>query len=103
MTITDEQMQQLLTRLNITATNKVCPMCGQRNWNAEPKIFEIREFHGGNLVVGGDGSAIIPVIPITCVHCGNIQFLNAITSGLMEIIKQSQIQAQNQAQDDSAR
>jgi hypothetical protein len=38
-------------------------------------VWELREFGGGTLAVGG---AIFPVVPLICRNCGNTLFLNAV-------------------------
>jgi len=45
------------------------------------KIFQLSEFHEGNLVVGGP---LIPVIPVTCTNCGNTVLVNALISGALK-------------------
>ena len=62
----------------------VCPMCGVRAWGVSEKVFELREFNEGNLVIGGPNSVISPVIPVTCRNCGNTVFINALSTGLLE-------------------
>lgn len=59
---------------------KVCPICKNNNWNISEKPVELREFHGGNLVVGGP---VYPLISITCKVCGHILLFNAIVAGLL--------------------
>lgn len=61
---------------------QVCPICEGRSWNVED-IFEIRQFEGGNLVIGGN-SSLIPLVPITCDKCGYTFFLNAIKAGIID-------------------
>lgn len=77
--------QEVIAYLNSKWKNQTCPMCGNRAWNVtEDKIFELREFNDGNLVVGGPGSSIYPVIPVTCGNCGNTIFVSALSTGLMK-------------------
>ena len=59
-----------------------CPMCRQGNWSVQNDVYELREFHGGNMVIGN--SAIIPIIPITCDNCANTVLVNAIMAGSVE-------------------
>lgn len=58
-----------------------CPMCGETEWNVQNTAFELREFHGGGMVIGGP---IIPVIPVVCGNCGNTVLVNAIIAGAIE-------------------
>ena len=59
-----------------------CQMCHQGQWTVGDTIFELREFYGGGLKVGG--GPIIPVVPVTCSNCGRTVLINAIVA---EIIK----------------
>lgn len=54
---------QIINFLNEKWKGRPCSMCGVGKWSVQDKIFELREFHGGGLVVGG--SPIIPVLPVT--------------------------------------
>ncbi len=82
MKLNDEQKKILETRLRFL--NKAsCPLCEGKKWVIHDTIFEIREFHGGNFVVGGK-SAIIPVVSVSCATCGHTLFFNAIQIGLLE-------------------
>lgn len=64
--------------------NQCCPMCGGREWSVADKIFELREFNEGNLVLGGPNSSVVPLIPVTCEKCGNTVLINAITAGAIK-------------------
>ena len=59
-----------------------CPMCGHHEWNVHGTSFELREFHEGNLVIGG--GTVIPVVPVMCINCGNTVLVNAIHAGAEE-------------------
>lgn len=76
--------EKLIKFINNKWRNQLCPMCGQRVWNVSDKIFEIREFNDGNMVIGGPDSSIMPVIPITCNNCGNTILINALVAELVE-------------------
>lgn len=79
--LTTEQKQNLVKRLAFL--NKIsCQSCGSKDWIASENIFEMREFSGGNLVIGGK-SAILPVIPVTCKQCGQTIFFNALAIGIL--------------------
>jgi len=60
---------------------KTCPMCGKGPWHVQNSAFELREFSGGDLLVGGP---VIPVVPIVCASCGNTVLVNAIIAGLVK-------------------
>lgn len=76
--------QDVVEYVNSKWTNQVCPMCGSRIWNVADKIFELREFNNGQLVLGGPNSSLLPVVPVTCAHCGNTIFINALAAGLLK-------------------
>jgi hypothetical protein len=84
MKLTKEQQQKLIEKLNeLWKNQKVCSICQGQNWNVSDTVFELREFHGGNMVIGG--SAIIPVLTLTCTKCGQTIFLNAMSLGIVEL------------------
>ena len=83
MKLTKEQQQKLIKKLNeLWKNQKVCSICQSQNWSVSDTVFELREFHGGNMVVGG--SAIVPVITLTCMNCGQTISLNAMSLGTVE-------------------
>jgi hypothetical protein len=59
----------------------MCAVCGSNNWQIDA-VFELRRFHGGSLVVGGD--PILPVFPVTCNVCGNTVLINAVRAQVVE-------------------
>lgn len=75
--------KQLIEYLNEKWKGKGCPMCDENQWAISDKAMEIREFHGGNLVVG-QNSSIQPVIPINCGNCGNTMLVNGLIAGVIE-------------------
>ena len=61
-----------------------CPCCGNKNWTAAPKIFQIMEYvPGGGLVLGGSTS-VFPIVALNCTNCGFSLFINALTAGAFE-------------------
>jgi len=81
MKLSEEQKSQMLNRLDeIWGTEKICPVCHHNQWAVFDTIYEIREFVGGSINVGG---AIVPCIAVTCKHCSNTLFFNAIKLGLV--------------------
>ena len=62
--------------------NKVCPICKNNAWTVSEKPAEVREFHGGSLVVGGSGS-VYPLFLVTCNKCGYTVLFNAIVAGFV--------------------
>jgi len=83
MKLEKEQLEKILKRLNqISNPPRPCNVCGNSQWNVVDTVFEVREFHEGNVVIGGD-SKIIPIITMSCSTCGNTVFLNAILMGII--------------------
>lgn len=81
MTLDEKQKEKVLKSLTQKWPEpRVCSVCHQQQWNVSDKVFEIREFHGGSLVVGGP---VVPVIAATCTNCGNTLFFNAILLGVV--------------------
>lgn len=76
--------QQIINFLNERWSGGQCPMCGSIDWNVTDKVFELREFNDGNLVIGGPNNSIVPVIPVTCKNCGNTVFFNPMAVGLLK-------------------
>lgn len=77
MNINDNKIEQFLRKKNIP----VCQLCGHNEWTISSKIFQLLEFDTNGLILGG---ATYPVVPITCNHCGNTLFINAIVAGLID-------------------
>lgn len=77
MRLTSEQVQDLVRRLG-QYDEIQCPLCHHTEWNVNDLIVESREFLRGDLALNG---AIMPLVPVSCRHCGNTMFLNAIQLG----------------------
>ncbi len=75
------KQEKLIVFLSEKWGTRPCPLCGVARWNVLGKIFELREYHGGSLVVGS--SSVMPVIPVTCSNCGNTVFVSAVLSGVI--------------------
>lgn len=58
-----------------------CSVCKSNDWDVPIEVYELREFHGGNMVIGG-GSSLIPVSPVTCKVCGNTVLINPLIAGV---------------------
>jgi hypothetical protein len=71
----------LIKHLTEKWAGRPCAQCGVANWQVQDAVFELRQFSGGGLVVGG---TIIPVVPVTCANCGNTVLINAIRAGVVE-------------------
>ena len=74
-----------LGKLNHAISKKIsiCPACQQRGTlSVMPTLMELREFHGGDFVLGG--SPIVPLAVLTCNNCGNTILINALVVGLLD-------------------
>ncbi len=74
----DIETQKMISFLSQKWGEKKCNMCGGGTWEVQDKVFQLTEFHQGNLVVGGP---LVPVVPVTCTNCGNTTLVNALISG----------------------
>jgi hypothetical protein len=80
MKLSNSQQKQVLEKLH-DFFEEPCD-CKTKSWVLNDRIFELREFNGGNLVLGGD-STLIPVITVSCRNCGHTFFFNAILLGII--------------------
>lgn len=79
MELTNSQKEMLLNKLNREWRLRTCPICMSTNWTIIDKVFELREFNGGDFVVGG--GSILPLIPLTCNNCGYTHLINPFVTG----------------------
>lgn len=75
--------QKLIDDLNAKWQMKICPLCGKQDWAVAGTVFELREFHGADNFIIGSGP-IQPVVPITCMNCGNTILINPMISRSIE-------------------
>ena len=80
--MSDVKSEKFIDHLKLKWRGQKCPMCSTGNWNVSDKIFELREFHDGNVVIGN--GPIVPIVPVTCDNCGNTVLVNAIVSGAVD-------------------
>lgn len=83
MELNDKQRKKVEKHFNEKWSNKACPFCGGTNWALSTKIFELREFNKGNLVLG-ENTSIFPTIYLVCDKCSHTVFLSALKMGLLE-------------------
>lgn len=88
--MTDVKSDKIIQHLTKKWKGRICPMCGTGAWNVSDKVFELREFHDGNIVLGV--GPIIPIIPVTCDNCGNVVLINAIVAGAVAPQKNEEAQ-----------
>jgi hypothetical protein len=84
MQLNEEGMQRFQQHLQNTLRNP-CGICGSGNWQFDDTVFELRQFAGGGLATGG---TIKPIVSITCNGCGNVVFMNALTTGIVRVAQQ---------------
>ena len=77
MQVDKPKMDEYLKNIHVT----VCPLCGQNNWRVTTQVFQAPEFSYKGLLVGG---ASFPIIPLTCLNCGNTYFINALVAKLID-------------------
>jgi hypothetical protein len=83
MRLNEKQKTELLSKIQeLTGGPHKCSVCGSRSWVVSDRIFELREFQGGGIVLGGDAS-VIPVVAMACSQCGNTVLVNALALGLL--------------------
>jgi hypothetical protein len=81
MKLTDEQYQKVLDAVRDKwKAPAQCPVCHSNNWDVSREVYELREFQHGGISLGG--SALVPIIPVTCGVCGNTVLLNALLLGI---------------------
>lgn len=81
MKITSKQQEKLEAFLNKQKIGTCA--CGSDHFTFVDSVYELREFSGGNLVVGGDNS-ILPVVIFVCSKCGEMKMLSAIMLGVVD-------------------
>lgn len=60
-----------------------CAFCGESGFTVLDRLFEMREFEGGDLVIDGR-SSILPVVVLACNTCGELRMLSAIKLGIID-------------------
>ncbi len=88
MKLTEEQHQKLAKFVGTKWRPPFqCPYCQMNNWNITREVFQLTEFSGGGLVVGGP---VVPLAPVTCNNCGHTVLLNALIAGAVEPPKEEE-------------
>ena len=77
----DLDVDQLIKHLKEKWAGRPCQQCGVGDWQVQDSAFELRQFHGGGLRIGGP---LIPVVPVVCSNCGNTILVNALIAGALE-------------------
>lgn len=81
MKLSNEQYQKFISHLQNKWKQPICQVCQNNEWNVAQEVYEIREFHGGSMVLGG--GLIVPIVPVTCKVCGNTVNLNPMVAGII--------------------
>lgn len=79
--ITEAQQSQLLNLIQTRLATFSCGVCGAFEWDLADGIWEVRQWHGGALVMG---SPIMPCAMVVCKGCGNTLFFNAVAIGFVD-------------------
>ncbi len=83
MALTPAQQEFILKRVDaVWPKPRKCSVCKKDPAWELSRVFELREFHGGGLVVGG--SELIPVVTVSCSICGNMLLFNALKLGVVD-------------------
>lgn len=59
-----------------------CPVCSNTNWGSLSHLVSSPVFAGGSIILGGPQ---YPHFMLACTKCGNIQFINAVMSGVLKL------------------
>lgn len=81
MTLTPEQSEYVIRKLNEKTRTPDCALCGKNTWTVFPELAELRTYAKGALIAGG---AIYPTVVVSCKNCGNMHLLNALLLGIMD-------------------
>lgn len=75
---------KFLQEINAKWKNKNCPMCGSNNWNVDAHTVTVMKLdeHGG-IALGGE---VMPLVPLTCMGCGNVLFVNPIVIKALDTV-----------------
>lgn len=82
MKLSAQQLDQVKKRLESSGlwTDPPCPVCRHNDWHVSDRTFQLLDFPAERPPIA---EASLPVLPITCSHCGNTFFLNALVLGLL--------------------
>jgi hypothetical protein len=69
---------KLIEFLNQKWSGRPCPQCHVANWQVQDSAYQLMQFSGGGIVIGGP---VLPVVPVICGNCGNTILVNALMLG----------------------
>jgi hypothetical protein len=82
MHIDSTHRDRMLAHLRATAgESKPCTLCGEKLWRIGEQIYLLPEFNPNLL---SPPASVYPVVPLTCLKCGNTLFLNALLIGALD-------------------
>ncbi len=81
MPLDKEQTKHLVDFLLRISQGAKCPLCGKNEWSIADGVWELREYSGGNLRVGGP---IFPIVLLVCSSCGNTMQISAVKAGVVQ-------------------
>ncbi len=82
MPLNKKQQEKAINYLNEKWHVKICQICQGTNWDIHPELYELRQFNGGNMVLGGP---LIPMLVVECTNCGNTISINAMRAGIVNL------------------
>ena len=84
MELTSQQQRIVIEKLGKMIGKRPCSSCGANiEFSINSRIFELREFNKGSLVIGGN-TAVVPLVVVTCPKCGETKLYNALMLGLLK-------------------
>lgn len=82
MKLTQQQQDSVIKKLSPFLEKMECSTCHNKSFLINDTIYEVREFLGGSLTLGGK-TTLIPLVSIMCEKCSEIRFFNAILLGVI--------------------
>ena len=74
--------EKFINEINAKWKNKKCPMCNQNNWNIGSQLVAPMSLSDtADIQIGGE---VMPLVPVTCMNCGNVLFVNALIIGALD-------------------
>lgn len=77
MRVSRDRMKEYLSKIH----GSPCMLCKSNKWEISDQVFQVMEFDTDGLRIGG---ASYPIIPLTCMNCGNTYFINTLVAGLID-------------------
>ena len=81
MKLNEKQKATLSDKLKTLSLK--CSLCGGMHFTVIDSIFEMREFQGGDLIIGGEASTL-PLVILVCDTCGGLKTLSAVKLGILD-------------------